>query len=81
MKTAIIYQEIPENTHLFVVDGDYSHLHDVYINTMENQEKQNELNNLIYDEKEYHKHKVVSILEIKNAVRDGAELIMCGCCL
>lgn len=54
MRTAILFEEVNgEGISFFVLDGDYSHLDKVYINAHNDEEteiKEDELNDLFYDE-------------------------------
>jgi len=54
MKTVLIFDQCYENPISFrVIDGDYSHLNDIYINHIcSPQEKQDELFNLLYKNEE-----------------------------
>lgn len=78
MKTAIIWNEI-EDLKYVVVDGDYTHLHGVYINMADNDpDKERELSGLVYDEEFCFKHQPLLLDAFADAIRDGAALIECG---
>ncbi len=82
MKTAVIYQEIPERLNLFVFNGDYSHLDGVYINGSGDMKKEDLLHDIIYHqqfkEEPGYKNPVATKEEFEQAIIDGAELIVCG---
>lgn len=51
MKTIVIWDEYDAEIKFFVLEGNYSHLDNVYINGLHSSErKQIELYNLVYDE-------------------------------
>ena len=51
MKTIIIFDQCgQEDIKFFVIDGDYRHLDRIYVNSYINEEKTNELCDLIFDE-------------------------------
>lgn len=80
MQTVIIFQEI--NTELspkiFIVEGDYAHLYDVYINMGLNEKLEDELTSLIYDSEGQYLNCPTTIEHVKEAIKNGAELIFCG---
>lgn len=79
MKTAIVYFEVPEYVRYFVVDGDYSHLHEVYVNSVNSDEKlQQELNDLVYGSDGYVQLKMLTVQEFAQHIREGAVLIEAG---
>lgn len=80
MKTALIYSEdydlIPQ---FFVIDGDYRHLNNVFINGVDQDEtKTDALNSLMYSEDGKHRHTPVTLEQFAAAIREGAEPIVCG---
>lgn len=77
MKTAIIYNQFEERISYHVIDGDYSHLHNVYVNGGE-EEKEDQLLEIIQDSEGYAKKGKVSIDKFSQAISDGARLIECG---
>jgi len=51
MKTIFIYDQCGQATvSFFVLEGDYRHLNNVYVNSLEDEDKQQEILNLIYNE-------------------------------
>jgi len=51
VKTIVIYDQLMENPiSFFILDGDYTHLDRVYINSDKKEKKQAELTAIIYDE-------------------------------
>lgn len=73
MKTAILH--IVEEPNLFIVDGDYRHLHDVAINSTDSS-AETELCNLLYNEDGTDRHPAVTINEFVAALHAGANLII-----
>lgn len=49
MRTIIIFESCDECVRAFVVRGNHENLHDVYIGTCENDQKERELEDLLYD--------------------------------
>lgn len=79
MKTALLFLEIPESHKFFILDGDYTHLIDVYIGLCSDEDKQTELSDLIFDNNAGDfRHAPVSIEDFEAAIRDGAKFIVCG---
>lgn len=55
-KTLVVFEEFDRPAKVFILIGDYRHLHGVLINGVESdEEKQQELNDLIYDENGRHR--------------------------
>lgn len=79
MKTVLIYDQCGEaSIEFYILDGDYQHLDRVYINgAEEEQEKQDELSALLYDNKSQKKLKARMTFPT-NAVIDGAAVIVAG---
>lgn len=86
MKTVMIYDQLDSALRFFVLDGDYRHLHNVYINQYvedkkarkEAEKKQDELNELVYNT-ETGEFKIPVLDEFPvQAVRDGAEVVVAG---
>ena len=88
-KTVIIFEEVPEHTLFFIIDGNYKHLNDIFINDVESpEEKQVELNKLVYNDEEndlpidhplkYYKYEKRTLEDVKKAIKEGAELIVAG---
>jgi len=78
MKTIIIYDQCGEHAiQFFVVDGDYSHLNNVYINNTEDQAKTDELSDLLYGEDGRIQLKAYKKFPIK-AAKEGANVIVAG---
>jgi len=82
METVFIWDTIGmESIQFFVMDGDYSHLNDVYINAVGNPEDmtdQEELHNLVYNENGYTKPDLMLDNFPCEAVANGAIVIVCG---
>jgi hypothetical protein len=78
MKTAIIFNQFEEGISYHVINGDYSHLLNVYINGNAEQELINELNSLIFDEEGYSTKGKVSLDQFAEAISAGAKPIECG---
>lgn len=77
MKTAVIWNEFDTIKYL-VVDGDWSRFEGVFINSVDNEELQNELSALVYDSDYQFAIPEVTKQEFANAIRDGAEIVECG---
>jgi hypothetical protein len=86
-QTVIIYDQCEANLTFFVLDGDYRHLNNVYINQCVGKTKkeqkaaeklQDELNNLVYDQKTG--ATILPILTVFpiEAVQSGADVIVAG---
>lgn len=78
MKTVVIWDTLEGEIKFFVVNGDFSHLDGVYINSMENELGQDELNKILdYDSNGNPK---VTMLEHfpKEDVINGANVIVAG---
>lgn len=77
MKTAIIFNEVPENVSYLIIDGDYSRFNNVYINTENStDEAQDDMYSVLFPE-----HKLVtgvSLEEFRLAIVDGAFFIEAG---
>jgi hypothetical protein len=58
MKTLIIWDEMDGEIEFVLLDGDYSHLNRVYCNAGKDEEKEEELYNLMYNEEGVFRHKV-----------------------
>jgi hypothetical protein len=77
MKTAIIYNQFEEGISYHVINGDYSHLHSVYVNGDE-EEKEDQLLEIIQDSEGYATKGKVSLDQFAEAISAGAKLIECG---
>lgn len=77
MKTAIIYNQFEEGISYHVIDGDYSHLHNVYVNGDE-EEKEDQLLGILNDSEGYATKGKVNLQKFSLAISAGAELIECG---
>lgn len=78
MKTAFIYVEVPERISYFIEEGDFRHLNGVYINGTNDEEKQDQLNAVLFDKDWENKFSPVSIEEVQQAVKEGAFLVEVG---
>lgn len=80
MKTAIIYDQFGEkDIEFYVIEGDYSRLDKVYINSYEGDEDlQGELYHLMFNEEGDQILKKASKEEFCKAISKGAKLIVCG---
>ena len=77
-KTAIVFFEHAEALHFFVVEGDHSHLNNVYIRGTRTLEYQQQLEHLLFDEKYEFRHKEASTEEVAKAICAGAAFIHTG---
>lgn len=78
--TCILFNEFPEEIHLFVVDGDYSVLNGVMINACDQDETLvDQLLGLIYNDAGYHRIPNSSLEDFHASLKkDNSKLIMCG---
>jgi hypothetical protein len=78
MKTVFIWDEMVGEIKFFVVDGDYRHLNNIYINGSDDDEKLDQLNEILaYDDAG--KPKVTMLTEFPaQDVKDGAFVIVAG---
>lgn len=86
-KTVIIYDQLDAVVKFFVLDGDYRHLNNVYINQCDGKTKkeqkaaddlQDELCNLVYDPKTGEVLLPVFTKFPIEAVQNGADVIVAG---
>jgi hypothetical protein len=77
-RTVFIYNET--TIQFFVVDGDYSHLNNVYINYIGSEDFQNQLIKILFTENEFdHTYKVHFLDDFPvEEVINGAKIIKCG---
>lgn len=73
MKTLVLFEEVPVKSFFFVLEGDYRHLNNVYINAGHNEEKAAELNALVYTSEG-----VVKVDELDEPIKDWDYFIKCG---
>ena len=81
MKTALLFNEFDCGISFFILDGDYIHLDDVYVNSVdcEGEEETDELTDLMYDPVDGHMlHRKVTKDEFVQAIQNGAAMIVCG---
>lgn len=80
-KTVLIWDQIGEAPlHFIVLDGDYRHLDGIYINSSgseEDERKQDELSDLIYDSDGNHRQKWLDKFPV-DVVGDGVVVIVAG---
>lgn len=78
MKTVFIWDEMQGELKFFVVDGDYRHLNNIYINTVDNEEQQDQLNEVLgYDEQGQPKITMLTEFPVQE-VKDGAFVVVAG---
>jgi len=79
MKTAIIFNEMEEIKY-YVLDGDFTKFHGIYINSMDaDEELVDKLASTFYDDKTGEELKEpIALSEFVAAIRDGAEVIEIG---
>ena len=83
IKTVIIFNLVPEEIKYYIVNKsvypmDMRIFNGVFINSGENLDLEEKLNNIIYTEEGRYKHKTVTLDQIKKAIVDGANIIECG---
>ena len=78
MKTAIIFNEVPETISYFVVDGDHGELDGVYINETEDETLTDKLYTPLFGEDGYFKYKKLTLEQFRQEIIDGAYLIEVG---
>lgn len=78
MKTAFIYFEVPERVSYFVEEGDHRHLNGVYINGESDEEKQDQLNAILFDKDWNNKFSPISLEEFREEIVKGAFLVEVG---
>jgi hypothetical protein len=77
MKTAVIWNEL-EQLRYVVIDGDWNRFQGVYINSVEEQDLQDELVKLVYDGSGKELLPFVTIDVFAEAIREGAAVVECG---
>lgn len=77
MKTAIIYNQFEEGVSYHVIEGDYIHLHNVYVNGGE-EEKEDQLLGILNNSEGYATKGKVSLQHFAEEISAGAKLIECG---
>lgn len=79
MKTAIIYHQTDTNLQFFVVEGDYMHLDGCYLNSVHlDEQKEDEMLALLFEPVTWKLKETVTLAEFQAAVREGADIIVCG---
>lgn len=73
MKTLVLFEEIPEKSFFFVLEGDYRYLNNIYINASGDKEKAEELNSLVYTNEG-----LVKVDELDEPTKDWDYFIKCG---
>ena len=73
MKTLFLFEEIPEDSFFFEVEGDYSDLNEVYVNSSDDEEKVMSLNRVVYDSEGDYKVKALD-----KPTRDWDVFVKCG---
>ena len=77
--TAVIFQEIPEKTIFFIVQEDLTKYNEVFINSCENEELQQELNAIMYGSDGHFQQKEVTLNDFRATLLDpDIKLIQCG---
>lgn len=79
MNTIVIWDQCGQDAiKFFVLKGDYLHLHEIYLGSVDNQEKQDELNELLsYDDLGQPKVKMVDKFPY-GTYQYGDIVIVCG---
>jgi len=78
MKTVFIWDELQGELQFFVVEGDFRHLNNTYINSVEDEDKQDELNKILAYDNEG-KPEVTMLTEFPiQEVKDGAYVVVAG---
>lgn len=79
IKTAVIFDRCEANIEFYVLNGDYRHLDNIYINDFDNEEElNNELDSLFYEDNGKNRQEEVSKTEFEQAIREGATMIVVG---
>ena len=80
MKTIMIYDQCGvAPIQFFILDGDYSHLDNIFINeAADNTDLQDELGSLVYDDNGKTKLKVYKKFPLKTAAKPGTKVIVAG---
>jgi len=76
-RTAMIWNDYITEVKFFLFEEDVSRFNGVYINLCIDEELNDDLCELMYDE-EGIKHKPVTVDKFAQAIRDGYDLIVCG---
>lgn len=74
MKTLFLYEEIPDNSFFFELEGDYRHLNGIYINQSTNTRAVDELNEIVYD----HDSGELLVEKLHAPTKDWTHFIRCG---
>jgi len=79
MQTVVIWDSVDAEIKFFVVDRDLTHLNGKYVNSVDNTEAEDkEISMLVYNEETGKQMiKMLSTFPVE-AVRAGAEVIVCG---
>jgi len=78
MKTVFIWDELQGELQFFVVNGDFRHLNNTYINSVEDEDKQDELNKILaYDNEGNPEVTMLTEFPIQE-VKDGAYVVVAG---
>lgn len=76
MKSAVIWHE--DEVQLALVDGDWRKYQGIFVNAADNDELENELSDLVYDENGDCMLKFITPEEFAEEVRAGAVVVVCG---
>ncbi len=77
LKTAVIWNDF-ESIKYLLVKGDWSRFEGVFINSVDNEELQKELSDMVYDSEYQFVIPNVSKQEFAEEIRQGAEIVECG---
>jgi hypothetical protein len=77
MKTLMLWDQVEDALQYTILAGNYSHLHNVYLNSCEDEKKEEELNNLIFDAKGKYKIEFIN-LEKPTKFPEHDIVIVCG---
>lgn len=73
MKTLFLFEEVPEESYFFELEGDYSNLNDIYINSSSDKEKVQLLSELVFTS-----DGIIKINKMKEPTKDWDIFIKCG---
>lgn len=78
MNTIVIWDIIEDAIRFFNLEGDFTHLNGVYINSAQDQEKQDELNLIVYNEEGNHRVHMQQDFPYQCFEPGKTKVIVCG---
>lgn len=78
MKTVIIWDNCEANIRFLVVDGDYSHLHDKYINCNATEDEADQINEITTSGPPDYKPRLMLDRWPSESYQDDTKIIVCG---